>query len=89
MIKTHGRHGNERYKSNHLLHQAKKDAPLASVRYTKYDALGRVIDVDQVDYEDKNYFHSEVLQAITCGVDVLIYTHLDGTSLQRKIEKWT
>ena len=67
----------------------KKDAPLASVRYTKYDALGRVVDVDQVDYEDKNYFHSEVLQAITYGVDVLIYTHLDETSLQRKIEKWT
>ena len=66
-----------------------KNAPLASVRYTKYDALGRVIDVDQVDYEDKNYFHSEVLQAVACGVDVLIYTHLDGTSLQRKIEKWT
>ena len=66
-----------------------KDAPLASVRYTKYDALGRVIDVDQVDYEDKNYFHSEVLQAVNCGVDVLIYTHLDGSSLQRKIEKWT
>jgi len=43
----------------------REDAPLASVRYTKYDALGRVIDVDQVDYEDKNYFHSEVLQAIT------------------------
>ena len=67
----------------------RKDAPLASVRYTKYDALGRVTDVDQVDYEDKNYFHSEVLQAVICGVDVLIYTHLDGTSLQRKIEKWT
>ena len=67
----------------------REDAPLASVRYTKYDALGRVIDVDQVDYEDKNYFHSEVLQAVICGVDVLIYTHLDGTSLQRKIEKWT
>ena len=69
--------------------KSRKDAPLASVRYTKYDALGRVIDVDQVDYEDKNYFHSEVLQAVACGVDVLIYTHLDGTSLQRKIEKWT
>ena len=67
----------------------REDAPLASVRYTKYDALGRVIDVDQVDYEDKNYFHSEVLQAIACGVDVLIYTHLDGVYLQRKIEKWT
>ena len=48
-----------------------------------------VIDVDQVDYEDKTYFHSEVLQAITCGVDVLIYTCLDGMSLQKKIEKWT
>ena len=67
----------------------KKDAPLASVRYTKYDALGRVIDVDQVDYEDKTYFHSEVLQAVTCGVDVLIYTGMDGMSLQKKIEKWT
>ena len=47
-------------------HRPQKDAPLASVRYTKYDSLNRVIDVDQVDYEDKNYFHSEVLQAITC-----------------------
>jgi len=70
-------------------HRGRKDAPLASVRYTKYDALNRVIDVDQVDYEDKTYFHSEVLQAITCGVDVLIYTCLDGMSLQKKIEKWT
>ena len=70
-------------------HKDRKDAPLASVRYTKYDSLNRVIDVDQVDYEDKNYFHSEVLQAIACGVDVLIYTHLDGMSLQKKIEKWT
>ena len=70
-------------------HRDRKDAPLASVLYTKYDALNRVIDVDQVDYEDKTYFHSEVLQAITCGVDVLIYTCLDGMSLQKKIEKWT
>ncbi len=70
-------------------HKDRKDAPLASVRYTKYDSLNRVIDVDQVDYEDKHYFHSEVLQAIACGVDVLIYTHLDGMSLQKKIEKWT
>ena len=70
-------------------HRPQKEAPLASVRYTKYDDLNRVIDVDQVDYEDKTYFHSEVLQAITCGVDVLIYTCLDGMSLQKKIEKWT
>ena len=40
-------------------HKDRKDARLASVRYTKYDSLNRVIDVDQVDYEDKNYFHSE------------------------------
>jgi hypothetical protein len=70
-------------------HRRGKDAPLASVRYTKYDDLGKVIDVDQVDYEDKNYFHSEVLQAVNCGVDVLIYTHLDGSGLQKKIQKWT
>ena len=50
-------------------------------------ALNRVIDVDQVDYEDKNYFHSEVLQAITCGVDVLIYTHLDGIISTKKNRK--
>ena len=62
---------------------------MASVRYTKYDDLNRVIDVDQVDYEDKTYFHSEVLQAVNCGVDVLIYTNMDGMSLQKKIEKWT
>ena len=70
-------------------HRDRRNAPLASVRYTKYDDLNRVIDVDQVDYEDKNYFHSEVLQAIACGVDVLIYTCLDSMSLQKKIEKWT
>ena len=70
-------------------HRDRKDAPLASVRYTKYDDLGKVIDVDQVDYEDKTYFHSEVLQAVTCGVDVLIYTNMDGMTLQKKIEKWT
>ena len=70
-------------------HRPQREAPLASVRYTKYDDLNRVIDVDQVDYEDKHYFHSEVLQAIACGVDVLIYTHLDGVSLQKKIQRWT
>ena len=70
-------------------HRPQKEAPLASVRYTKYDDLNRVIDVDQVDYEDKHYFHSEVLQAIACGIDVLIYTHLDGVSLQKKIMRWT
>ena len=70
-------------------HRPQKDAPLASVRYTKYDDLNRVIDVDQIDYEDKNYFHSEVLQEIQLGIDVLIYTELDGNLLQRKIEHWT
>ena len=70
-------------------HRDREDAPLASVRYTKYDDLNRVIDVDQVDYEDNNYFHSEVLQAVICGVDVLIYTCLDGMALQKKIERWT
>ena len=49
--------------------------------------IGRVIDVDQVDYEDKTYFHSEVLQAVTCGVDVLIYTHLDGMSSSKENRK--
>ena len=37
-------------------HRPQKDAPFASVRYTKYDALNRVIDVDQVDYEIKTIF---------------------------------
>ncbi len=66
-----------------------KDAPLASVRYTKYDALGRVIDVDQVDYEDKNYFHSEVLQAVSYGLDVSICTRLSVSTLQKKLSYWT
>ena len=68
-----------------------KDSPLATVRYTEYSDQKRkkVEKVNQVEYHDPEYFHSEVLQAITCGVDVLIYTHLDETSLQRKIEKWT
>ena len=68
-----------------------KDSPLATVRYTEYSNRERskVEKVNQVEYHDPEYFHSEVLQAVTCGVDVLIYTHLDGSSLQRKIEKWT
>ena len=67
----------------------KKDAPLASVRYTKYDALGRVIDVDQIDYEDKTYFHSEVLQAVSYGFDVSICTRLSVSTLQKKLSYWT
>ena len=67
----------------------REDAPLASVRYTKYDALGRVIDVDQVDYEDKNYFHSEVLQAVSYGLDVSICTRLSVSTLQKKLSYWT
>mgnify|MGYP001177629622 FL=1 len=70
-------------------HKERKNSPLASVRYTKYDDLDRVVDVEQVDYEDTQYFHSEVLQAIQLGIDVLIYTELDGNLLQRKIEHWT
>ena len=68
-----------------------EDSPLATVRYTEYSDQKRkkVEKVNQVEYHDPEYFHSEVLQAVTCGVDVLIYTHLDGSSLQRKIEKWT
>ena len=68
-----------------------KDSPLATVRYTEYSDQKRrkVEKVNQVEYHDPEYFHSEVLQAITCGVDVLIYTCLDGMSLQKKIEKWT
>ena len=68
-----------------------KDSPLATVRYTEYSDQKRkkVEKVNQVEYHDPEYFHSEVLQAVNCGVDVLIYTHLDGSSLQRKIEKWT
>ena len=45
-------------------HKERKNSPLASVRYTKYDDLDRVVDVEQVDYEDKNYFHSEVFLSL-------------------------
>ena len=67
------------------------DSPLATVRYTEYSNLerSRVVKVNQVEYYDPEYFHSQVLQAVSCGLDVSICTRLSVSTLQKKISYWT
>ena len=68
----------------------REDSPLATVRYTEYDATrSRVEKVNQVEYYDKNHFHSQVLQAVRYGLDVAICTQLSVSILQKKISYWT
>ena len=66
------------------------DSPLATVRYTEYDPIRRkVIKVNQVEYYDPEYFHSQVLQAVSLGLDVSICTQLSVKTLQKKLDLWT
>ena len=66
------------------------DSPLATVRYTEYDyTRKRVEKVNQVEYFDKEHFHSQVLQAVKCGLDVSICTQLSVKTLQKKLSLWT
>ena len=68
-----------------------KDSPLATVRYTEYSDHTRrkVQKVNQVDYFDKEHFHSQVLQAVRYGLDVSICTQLSVKTLQKKLDLWT
>ena len=68
-----------------------KDSPLATVRYTEYSDHTRrkVQKVNQVDYYDKEHFHSQVLQAVSCGSDVSISTQLSILSLHKRLINWT
>ena len=68
-----------------------KDSPLAIVRYTEYSDKFRkkVLKVNQVDYYDPAYFHSQVLQAVSFGLDVSICTQLSVNTLQKKLSYWT
>ena len=66
------------------------DSPLANVRYTEYDHTRRKVEkVNQVEYFDKEYFHSQVLEAVKCGLDVSICTQLSVKTLQKKLDLWT
>ena len=66
------------------------DSPLATVRYTEYDhTRKRVNKVNQVEYFDKEHFHSQVLQAVKFGLDVSICTQLSVKTLQKKLDLWT
>ena len=67
----------------------KEDSPLATVRYTEYDLDRRVERVNQVEYHDPEYFHSQVLQAVAFGMDVSICTQLSVKTLQKKLDYWT
>ena len=66
-----------------------EDSPLATVRYTEYDLDRRVERVNQVEYHDSEYFHSQVLQAVAYGMDVSICTRLSVKTLQKKLDYWT
>ena len=68
-----------------------EDSPLATVRYTEYsDKLRRKVHkVNQVEYYDPAYFHSQVLQAVSFGLDVSICTRLSVSTLQKKLSYWT
>ena len=66
-----------------------ENSPLATVRYTEYDHNRKVQKVNQVEYYDPEYFHSEVLQAVSYGFDVSICTQLSVKTLQKKLDYWT
>ena len=68
-----------------------EDSPLATVRYTEYSnkEKNKVEKVNQVEYHDPEYFHSEVLQAVSYGLDVSICTRLSVNTLQKKLSYWT
>ena len=68
-----------------------EDSPLATVRYTEYsDKLRKKVQkVNQVEYYDPEYFHSQVLQAVSYGLDVSICTRLSVNTLQKKLSYWT
>ena len=67
-----------------------ENSPLATVRYTEYDPTrSRVEKVNQVEYHDPAYFHSQVLQAVSYGLDVSICTQLSVKTLQKKLDYWT
>jgi hypothetical protein len=66
-----------------------KDGPLATVRYTEYDEEAKPVKVNQVEYHDPDYFHSQVLQAVCYGLDVSIFTPLNVQVLKKKIRYWT
>ena len=66
------------------------ESPLATVRYTEYDHTRRKVEkVNQVDYYDPEHFHSQVLQAVSYGLDVSISTPLSVKTLQKKLDFWT
>ena len=65
-------------------------SPLDTVRYTEYDHTRKKVEkVNQVEYFDKEYFHSQVLEAVSCGLDVSICTQLSVKTLQKKLDLWT
>ena len=66
-----------------------ENSPLATVRYTEYDLDRRVERVNQVEYHDPEYFHSQVLQAVAYGMDVSICTRVSVKTLQKKLDYWT
>ena len=66
------------------------DSPIATVRYTEYDYLRNTVEkVNQVEYFDPEYFHSQVLEAVKYGLDVSICTQLSVKTLQKKLNLWT
>jgi len=66
-----------------------ENSPLATVRFTEYDGHDRAIRVNEVNYWEKEYFHCQVLEAVSCGLDVAICTQENVRILQKKLRSWT
>ena len=66
-----------------------KNSPVATDRYTEYDEDAKPIKVNQLDYHDPVYFHSQVLEAVGYGLDVSIFTPFCIRSLEKKLDNWT
>ena len=66
-----------------------KVRPVATVRYTEYDEYAKPVKVNQIDYHDPVYFHSQVLEAVGYGLDVAIFTPFCIKTLEKKLNNWT
>ena len=66
-----------------------KNSTVATVRYTEYDEDAKPVKVNQVDYHDSVYFHSQVLEAVGYGLDVAIFTPFCIKTLEKKLDNWT
>jgi len=64
--------------------KADPDLPLAIVRYTAHDEDDKIVAVEQITYEENSeYFQTEVLSALECGVDVSVLSFFELKDFKR------